>query len=107
MSKPPSKFADLEMLLLVERKECVAAINKFTPRERVVATLIWAERSDKEIMNILGIGKSTLREHISNLCRKLRKQTRIGIALGFERALHKDSADIGTWLNQYPYLRPE
>ena len=107
MSKAQSNFADLEMLLLLERKECEAALNKFTPKERLVAALIWTERSDKDIQGILGIKRSTLREHIANICRKLRKQTRVGIALAFERALHKDSADIASWLNQYPDLKPE
>ena len=97
MKKTPPKFqncVELQAALFVQSR---TAIQELTGREKAVAVMVWLQFSDKAIMDELGMGRSTLREHMTNLFIKLAVKTRIGVVLAYERSLHPAPGKLFPW----------
>ena len=102
MKKPQKINAALAGLALMERitwKEDVARLQDLTPTERLVTVAVWLELSDKGIQEQLGLARSTIHGHVSSICKKLGKCSRVGIGLVFERALHTAPIRSSPWEN--------
>jgi DNA-binding NarL/FixJ family response regulator len=101
-----SLFQELEQRRMIAFKECKAKMESLTPQERVVATGIWLELSNEEISALLGLkteskSLSTVRGHVSAILKKFGKSSRVGIALIFEKCLHRNHGKISPWKSSF------
>jgi len=67
-------------------EERMLVFNKLSPREIEVAKLIAQGKSNREISELLYISESTVKNHISNILRKLELKDRVDIATLISRA---------------------
>lgn len=60
-------------------------IDRLSPREREIAELVWAERSNPQISAELYLSESTVKTHLSSIQTKLGVASRVGIARHVEQ----------------------
>ena len=97
MKKTSLDFGNCAQLQAALHTQSRAAIRTLTPREKAISLLVWLQYPDKQICDILGMSRPTLRGHIKSLFGKLAVKSRVGLALTHERSLHSTPGKLFPW----------